>query len=129
MSTISEFDFEIMYIKGKDNIAEDALSRRIQVNHLESMSSYGKDLQDRILQAGQQDVKYIDIMHRLQQSTGTNIGDSTCIGTCDGTGIGTCTCTCNGTGIGTCTGNGTCTVTGSGTGTGVGAQVVDYCLT
>jgi len=49
------------------------------------MSSYGTDLQDRILQAGHQDVKYMEITHRLQQSIGT----CTCGDTC--TGIGTCT--------------------------------------
>lgn len=63
---ISEFDFKIRYIKGKENRVVDALSRRAQVNHLEVMSSYGTDLHDRILQASQQDVTYMEIMHRLQ---------------------------------------------------------------
>jgi len=49
LAMISEFDFEIRYIKGKENRVEDALSRQIQVNHLASMSSYGTNLQDRIL--------------------------------------------------------------------------------
>jgi len=62
---ISEFDFEIKYIKGQENRVADALSRQIQVNHLAAMSSYGTNLQDRILQAGQQDVRYMEIMHRL----------------------------------------------------------------
>ena len=103
MATISEFDFEVKYIKGKENKVEDALSRRIQVNHLAAMRSYGTDLQDRIPRAGQQDVRYMDILHRLQQSTG--------IGTCtgDGTGIG----------IGT----------SDGRGTSESGQDVDYCLT
>jgi len=34
LATISEFDFEIKYIKGKENRVEDALSRWIYVNHL-----------------------------------------------------------------------------------------------
>jgi len=46
---ISEFDFEIRYIKGKENRVVDALSRQIQVNHIAAMSSYGKHIQDRIL--------------------------------------------------------------------------------
>jgi len=53
LATISEFDFEIRYIKDKDNKIENALNRRIHVNHIAGMSSYGMDLQDRILQAGQ----------------------------------------------------------------------------
>jgi len=45
------------------------------------MSSYEINLQDRILQAGKQDVRYMEIVHRLQQGTGTSMGGSTCIGT------------------------------------------------
>lgn len=128
---ISEFDFENRYIKGKENRVEDSLSRWIQVNHLTTMSSYGTNLQDRISWAGQQEVKYMDIVHKLQQSSGIGIGD----------GIGTCICTSDGTGtcsgIGTSTGDGTstdtstCTGIGDGTGRssgiGAGAQYVDYC--
>lgn len=62
LAKISEFNFEIRYIEGKENIVAYALSRRIQVNHLEAMRSYGTDLHDRILQAGQQDVRYMEIM-------------------------------------------------------------------
>lgn len=51
LAMISEFDFEIRYIKGKENRVVDSLSKRLQVNHRETMSSYG--LQDRILQEGQ----------------------------------------------------------------------------
>ena len=62
---ISEFEFEIKYIKGKENRIADALSKRIQVNHIATMSSYGKNLWDRILQVGQQDVRYIELRHIL----------------------------------------------------------------
>jgi len=44
LATISEFDFEIRYIKGKENNVVDALSRRVQVNHMSTMSSYRIDL-------------------------------------------------------------------------------------
>jgi len=97
LSTINEFDFEIRYIKGKENRVVDALSRWIEIHHLVAMSSYGTNLHDRILQAGQQDVRYMEIVHRLQQSTSTGTGDSIgtgtedSIGTCDSIGIGTCT--------------------------------------
>ena len=65
MDTLSEFDFEIIYIKGKENPVTDALSRKVHVNHIAAMSSYGIELQDRILQVGQRDDKYMEIMHRL----------------------------------------------------------------
>ena len=59
----------------------DALSRQIQVNHKAAMSFYGTNLHDRILEEGQQDVRYMTIMHRLQQSTGTGTGTGSCTGT------------------------------------------------
>jgi len=68
----------------------DALSMWVHVNRLATMSSYGTDLQDMVLQVRQQDVKYMEIVHRLQQSIGTCIGtcSSTCKGTCNGIGTG-----------------------------------------
>ena len=53
LATLSEFDFEIMYIKGKEKRVADSLSRRVQVNHISTMTSYGIDLQEKILHAGQ----------------------------------------------------------------------------
>lgn len=41
---ISDFKFEIKYLKGKRNRVANALSRRIHVNHRETMGSYGTDL-------------------------------------------------------------------------------------
>jgi len=46
----SEFDFEISHIKGKENRVANSLSKRVQVNHSETMSSYGIDWQEWILQ-------------------------------------------------------------------------------
>lgn len=65
LATLSEFDFKIRYIKEKENQVVDALSRKFQGNHIATMSFYGIELQDRILQAGQQDDKSMEIMHRL----------------------------------------------------------------
>ena len=53
LSMISEFDFEIKYIKGKENMVVDALSRKIHVNHITTVSSYGTKLHYHILQEGQ----------------------------------------------------------------------------
>ncbi len=41
LDTLSEFDFKVRYIKAKENRVADALSRRVQVNHIATMSSYG----------------------------------------------------------------------------------------
>ena len=67
LATLSEFDFEIKYIKGKENRVANALSRRVEINHIKIMSSYGIDLQDQILQVEQHDDKYRELRHRLQQ--------------------------------------------------------------
>lgn len=49
LAMINEFDFEIRYIKGKENRVAYALNKRVQAHHLVVVSSYGMDLQDMIL--------------------------------------------------------------------------------
>ena len=44
LAMINEFDFEIRYIKGKENRVEDSLSKWVKVNHLATMGFYGTDL-------------------------------------------------------------------------------------
>ena len=51
MAILAEFDFEIKYIKGKENMVIDALDRRVQVNHILVVISYGTNLHDQILHA------------------------------------------------------------------------------
>ena len=87
------------------------------MNHIVAMSSYGTYLHDRILQAGQLDHMYMEIMHIFLKSTGTGVGTCTRIGVVTGTGVTTGTC------IGGSTGRGTC---GS---TGEGVRDLDYHLT
>jgi len=66
LATLSDFDFEIRYIKGKEIWVANALSRMVQVNHIVAISSYGIDLHNIIFLVGQWDEKYIEIMHKLQ---------------------------------------------------------------
>lgn len=49
LTMISEFDFEIRYIKGKDSRVVDAHRKWIKENHFATMTYYGKELQDQIL--------------------------------------------------------------------------------
>lgn len=67
-SMLSEFDFEVKYIKGKENKVVDALSRRIQVNHLEVVSSYMTNLIERVKSVGIQEEKYHKVKEKLLQS-------------------------------------------------------------
>ena len=78
---ISEFNFSIRYIEGKENRMVGSLSMQVHVTHLEIMSSYGIDLQDRILQASQEDVG-------IGAGAGTRIGIGTGGSTGTSTGIG-----------------------------------------
>ena len=52
VANLSEFDFEIIYIKGKENKVANALIRRVHVNHISTVSSYGTNLWERILHVG-----------------------------------------------------------------------------
>jgi len=45
---ISEFEFDIRYINGKENRVAEALHRKLEVNHIATMSSYGIDLHNHI---------------------------------------------------------------------------------
>ena len=58
LATISEFDFEIIYIKGKENKVADDLSKRVQVNHNLVVSPYRTYLQEQILHVRQHDEQY-----------------------------------------------------------------------
>ena len=48
-ATRTEFDFEIRYIKGKENQIANALRGKVHVNHITTISSYGIELQDMTL--------------------------------------------------------------------------------
>jgi hypothetical protein len=48
MALLSEFDFEIKHIKGKENRVADALSRSVKMIHLETMSTYKMDVRERV---------------------------------------------------------------------------------
>jgi hypothetical protein len=47
---LSEYDFEIKHIKGKENKIIDALSRRVHDMHATTISMYRYDLKDMILE-------------------------------------------------------------------------------
>eukprot|EP00253_Pinus_taeda_P025427 PITA_25427 len=64
LATLNEFNFEIVYIKGKENQVVDALSRKVQGNNIATMSSYGTELQYWILQAQQRDEIIVDPRYR-----------------------------------------------------------------
>jgi hypothetical protein len=64
---LSEYDFDIKHIKGKENKVVDALSRRVHEMHATTISMYKYDLKDIILEAAKSDQHYMEIKEKLQQ--------------------------------------------------------------
>jgi hypothetical protein len=48
MALLSEFDFEIKHIKGKENRVADALSRSMRMVHLAAVSTCETDVKNRV---------------------------------------------------------------------------------
>lgn len=67
LATFSEFDFEIKYIKGKENRVFDALSIKLKINILTTIRAYGTKLGEWIIDVGQYDEKDQWIKEELQQ--------------------------------------------------------------
>jgi hypothetical protein len=64
---LSEYDFDIKNIKGKENKVVDALSRRVHEMHATTISMYKSDLKDKILEAAKSDQQYMAIKEKFQQ--------------------------------------------------------------
>jgi hypothetical protein len=64
---LSEYDFDIKHIKGKENKVADALSRRVHKMHATSISMYQSDLKPKILEAGKSYLQYKELEEKLQQ--------------------------------------------------------------
>jgi hypothetical protein len=64
---LSEYDFKINHIKGKENQVVDALSRIAHEVHIASISMYKTDLKHKIVAATNSDRNYLKIKETLQQ--------------------------------------------------------------
>jgi hypothetical protein len=58
---LSEYDFEIKHIKGKENQVVDAFSRRAHEVHVASIIMYRTDLKDQIIVAANSYQQYVKI--------------------------------------------------------------------
>jgi hypothetical protein len=58
LAFLSEYDFEIKHIKGKENKVADALSRHANLVYMTASSSYETDLEDKIRTTMENDEKY-----------------------------------------------------------------------
>jgi hypothetical protein len=64
---LSEYDFKIKHIKGKENQVVDALIRRAHEVHISAISMYRTNLKDKFLEATNSDQHYLQIKENLQQ--------------------------------------------------------------
>ena len=55
MTLLSEFDFKIKHIKGKENRVADALSRSMKIIHLAAVSTCEMDVKERVINAQETD--------------------------------------------------------------------------
>jgi hypothetical protein len=64
---LSEYDFVINHIMGKENKVADALRRRVHELHATTISMYQSYLKDKILEAAKLDLHYKELVAKLQQ--------------------------------------------------------------
>jgi hypothetical protein len=67
MDLLSEFDFEIKHIKGKENRVVDALSRSMKVVHLAVVSASESDIKERVKTAQETDAFFKTVTSYLKQ--------------------------------------------------------------
>jgi hypothetical protein len=65
MEFLSEYDFDIKHIKGKENKVVDALSRRVHLMHATTVSTHQSDLKSKILDVVT-DQHYLRVKESLQ---------------------------------------------------------------
>jgi hypothetical protein len=64
---LSEYDFDIKHINGKENKVADALSRRVHELHSTTISMYQSDLKDKIIEASKANLQYKELVAKIQQ--------------------------------------------------------------
>ena len=63
---LSEFEFDINHIKGKENKVADALNRRVHKLHATTISMYQTNIKRIILEATNVDLQYRALVAKLQ---------------------------------------------------------------
>jgi hypothetical protein len=63
----NEYDFNINYIKGKDNKVVGALNKRVHEMHATTINMYKLDLCEILLEVSKSNMCYVDIKENLQQ--------------------------------------------------------------
>ena len=72
LAFLSEYEFEIKHIKGKENKVADALSRHENQLYMAAYSSYETDLEKKIKAAAEKDEKYQELMQKIYEGSESN---------------------------------------------------------
>jgi hypothetical protein len=62
---LSEYEFDIKNIKGKENKVVDALNRRVHELHDTTISMYQSDLKHKVLEAAKLDLQYKELLAKV----------------------------------------------------------------
>ena len=68
LSFLSEYDFEIQHIKGKENKVADALSRNEKLNFIEAISTYKTYLEEELEAGIEQDENYRKLQEKIKEN-------------------------------------------------------------
>ena len=69
---LSEYDFEIQHIKGKENKVADALSRNARLNFVATINTYKADLEEQL----EEGVKFDENYQKLQAKVAERLTES-----------------------------------------------------
>ena len=73
LAFLSEYDFEIKHIKGKENKVVYALSRNAVTSFVPTINSYKIDLEDKLEEGIKRDPEYQSLKGKLTQNISANI--------------------------------------------------------
>ena len=73
LAFLSEYDFEIKHIKGKENKVFDALRRNAVTSFVAAIISYKTDLEDKLEEGMKWDIEYQNLKEKIIQNTSKNV--------------------------------------------------------
>ena len=68
LAFLSEYDFEIIHIKGKENKVVDSLSKNAVTSFVAAISSYKTDLEDKLEKGIRLDPEYHNLKEKVTQN-------------------------------------------------------------
>ena len=73
LAFLSEYDFEIKHIKGKENKVVDALRKYAVTSFVAAITSYKTELEDKLKEGIKLDTKYQSLKEKVTQNVSENI--------------------------------------------------------